>query len=109
MNTYGDWRGAVPEGHEACPGCGAQERTSRDHPQGLELACRFCDLRMVLPSNDPQVIRFFALKPKPRITRLPAPPGAEDLLALMDAMGDEAFNPTKRKKRPEKKEKGPGL
>jgi len=39
MNTYSDWRGAVPEGHEACPGCGAQERISRDHPTGLELGC----------------------------------------------------------------------
>jgi len=110
MNTYSDWRGAVPEGHEACPGCGTQERISRDHPTGLKLGCRWCDFRVVLPSDDPAVARFFTPKPKPKpkITRLPPPPGAENLLALMDALGDEAFNPPRRKKRSETKEKGLG-
>ncbi|MHB8743905.1 MAG: HAD domain-containing protein [Sulfuricaulis sp.] len=59
MNTYSDWRGMVPKGHEVCPACGARERISRDHPEGLELGCRYCDALVVLPANDFAVRRMF--------------------------------------------------
>jgi hypothetical protein len=59
MNTYSDWRDRAPQGHEVCPACGARERISRDHPQGLELACRWCDHREVLPMHDPAMQRMF--------------------------------------------------
>jgi hypothetical protein len=60
LKTYSDWRGITPHGHETCPQCGRNERISRDHPQGLELGCRYCDFVQVLSANESTVRRMFA-------------------------------------------------
>ena len=62
MNSYSDWRGVVPQGYEVCPKCGSRDRISRDNPNGLELGCRWCDDRVVLPPDDPAMQQMFHRK-----------------------------------------------